>query len=713
LDDVGYGASSAFGGLVQTPTLDSLANNGLRYTNFHVTGYCAPTRAALLTGRNHHSAHMGHFPETAVDFPGYDARIPFEKATVAEVLRENGYNTFALGKWHLTPPAEATQAGPFNRWPTGRGFDHYFGFLFAEDDQFHPQLWENNSKVEPDTKGKHLNTLLADKAIHYIADQKSASPDKPFFLYYATGATHEPFQVEEKWYKKYKGAFDKGWDNYREQVLLRQKKLGVIPQDAVLPPRNPGVKAWESLSDDEKKAYSRFMEVYAGFLTQTDYEIGRVVDYLKKINQLDNTAIFVVIGDNGASGEGNEAGYVNGWGANQWEDSSKDSLVHKNKIKSFLNDYDKIGTEFKRPIYQSAWAMAANTPFRYWKGWANTEGGTHDPLIVFYPKGIKEKGGIRNQYSHVIDLLPTTVELTHAVIPEVINGYKQEPVEGVSLAVSFNNAKEVSKHTVQYYETSGKRAIYKDGWKAGTGHIDGTDFKNDQWELYNLNNDFNERTDLAGKYPEKLKELQQVFESEAKKYNIYPLKDWSSHDWYEGRSIFGDARKITLLPEVSQLFGLSGPQFHYTSFSINADVDIPSATTEGVLFATGGMFDGLSLFIQHSKLVVALNTSGHIVHLESNTTVPNGHNNLRFNLNYIPANKDYDPAGTISIYINNTKVGETGIVKAQAYIKSYDDGIDVGRDLNTPVSDRYRIPYEFTGLINNVNIEYPEKSEKK
>jgi arylsulfatase A-like enzyme len=313
LDDVGYGAISAFGGLIQTPNIDSLANHGLRYTDFHVEAYCAPTRAALLTGRNHHSVHVGLFPETAVEYPGYDARIPFEKGTAAELLRENGYNTYAIGKWHVTPVHDATQVGPFNRWPTGRGFDHYFGFLFAETDQYHPMLVEDNLKVEPDNQGKTLNTLLADKAINYIANQKSLAPEKPFFLYYATGAMHEPHQVDKYWSDQYKGKFDTGWDAYREVVFANQKKLGVIPKNAVLPPPNPGAKPWDKLSAQEKKAYARFFEVYAGFLTETDHEIGRVVNYLKEINQLDNTAIFVVVGDNGASGEGTEWVFFSGW----------------------------------------------------------------------------------------------------------------------------------------------------------------------------------------------------------------------------------------------------------------------------------------------------------------------------------------------------------------------------------------------------------------
>ncbi len=702
LDDVGFGATSAFGGLIQTPTLDSLANHGLRYSNFHVEAYCAPTRAALLTGRNHHSVHVGLFPETAVEYPGYDARIPFEKGTIAEVLRENGYNTYAIGKWHITPVRDATQAGPFNRWPTGRGFDHYLGFLFAETDQFHPQLVEDNLKVEPDTKGKTLNALLADKAISYIGNQKSLAPEKPFFLYYATGAMHEPHQVDAYWSDKYKNKFNGGWDKYREVVLENQKKLGVVPKDAVLPPPNPGARPWNKLSAEEKKAYLKFFEVYAGFLTETDYEIGRVVKYLKQINQLENTAIFVVVGDNGASGEGTESGYVSGW---------SETLTDEGNVKQVLLNYNKIGTENSKPNYPRGWATATSTPFRFWKGYANAEGGTHVPLIAFYPKTIKEKG-VRNQYTHIIDLLPTTLELTNAVTPKVINGYPQDSVEGVSFLPTFKNADIDSKHIIQYYEVAGKRAVYKDGWKAGVAHKDGSDFNKDVWELYNITTDFNEKVNVAAKYPEKLKELQQLFETEAQKYNIYPLKDWSNSGWNDGKSIYNNANKIVLYPGISQIFGLSGPILRQKSFSITAEADIPSANTEGALFAFGGSFDGIGLFIKNGKLYATHNNSNYdnttnSVTLESNKNIPIGKVNLRYELNYTnPIGKYLDPAGTESIYINNEKVGERTIQKYQAEINTYDEGIDIGKDLNTPISNLYKVPFEFTGTLHTVTIEY-------
>ncbi len=697
LDDVGYGSISTFGGLIQTPTFDSLANNGLRYTNFHTTAICSPTRASLLTGRNQHSAHMGLFPENAQDFPGYDAHIPFEKATIAEALRENGYSTFALGKWHLTPVNEITQAGPFNRWPTGRGFDHFYGFLYGETDQYHPSLYENNSKVGVD-KDKHLNTLLADKAITYIADQKSGAPDKPFFLYFATGAGHAPHQVDESWIDKYKGKFDKGWDNYREEVIARQKKLGVIPADAQLPPRNAGIHAWDSLSADEKKVYARFMESYAGFLTQTDYEIGRIVSYLKKINQLDNTLIFVIVGDNGASKEGTAEGYLN---------SYANSLKGEEKIKELLKGYDNIGRENSATNFPLGWAMANNTPFRYLKQDANAEGGTHNPLIIFYPKLIKDKGTIRPQYSHVNSIWPTIVDLTGSKAPTVINGYPQEPVEGISLAYTINDDKAPSRHSVQYYEIAGSRSIYKDGWKAEAFHKQGGAFENDKWELYNLAEDFNERNDLTTKYPEKLKELQDVFDAEAKKYNVYPLKDWTvSAFGLERISAYANQTHIVLYNGFTQTFALAGPVLHNRSFDIAADANITSKNAEGVLYAIGGHFGGLSLFIKEGKFQVANNFGTHVSRLISDKPVPLGNVKLRLEVRYNEVKEASEIAGTETIYINDAKVGERKITKGESTsINGYDEGFDVGKDLSTPVSDTYKSPFIFNDKLNTITID--------
>lgn len=529
LDDVGFGAAGTFGGLINTPTFDWLASNGLRYTNFHTCAICAPTRAALLTGRNSSSVHESGFSNIiwSAGFPGWDGRIPATAGTIAAILRANGYNTFAVGKYGITPDEESTDAGPFDRWPTGMGFDHFFGFLGSMTDQYKPYLVEDQAHVHPD--GRHLSAQITDKAISYIDRQKGIAPDKPFFLYYAPAATHAPHQVGEYWSDQYKGKFDKGWDWYREEVLERQKKLGVIPANAILPDRNPEIKAWDQLSPDEKKLYARFMEVYAGYLTYTDFEIARLINHLKEINQLDNTLIFVMIGDNGASKEGSLNGIID-------QDILGKPLPENENIAYNLKKIGEIGTPLATTgNYPLGWALAADTPFKYWKEDANSEGGTHNPLIAFWPKGIRDKGGIRTQYSHVIDILPTTLDLAGVKAPEEIRGIKQQPIEGISLAYSIDDADAASRHTVQYYYVFGARSIYDHGWKAElpypnaytTGNAASKKpFNENAWELYNLNDDPTERIDLAKKYPEKLAELKAEFERQAQAHHLYPYITW-------------------------------------------------------------------------------------------------------------------------------------------------------------------------------------------
>ncbi len=528
LDDVGFGATSAFGGIIRTPTFDSLANNGLRYTNFHTAGICAPTRAALLTGRNHHSVHEGGFSHIVLSagFPGYDGRIPSSAGTIAEVLRDNGYSTFGVGKYGLTPDEEATDAGPFDHWPSGKGFEHWFGFLGSQTDQYEPDLIEDNAHVTPD--GRHLSDQITDKAISYIGRQKKAAPGKPFFLYFAPGATHAPHQVDKYW-------SDDGWDAFREKVFVNQKKHGIIPANVSLPERNPNIPAWSALSAEQKKTYARFMEVYAGYLTYTDYIVGRLVNYLKEIHQLDNTAIFLVVGDNGASKEGTLHGVIN-------KGLFGKAQPDVEAIKANLDSIGEIGTAAGHQTnYPLGWAQAANTPFKYWKQDANSEGGTRNPLIVFYPKVLPHDGSVRTQYGHVIDLLPTTLELVGLRAPAAIRGIGQDSLQGVSLAYSFSDATAATRHKEQYYYIFGARSVYKDGWKAETFHhpdiVDLTlnlptrdtaafGWDKDVWELYDLNTDFNERIDLARKYPERLAALKAQFDADAERYHIYPLIDW-------------------------------------------------------------------------------------------------------------------------------------------------------------------------------------------
>jgi arylsulfatase len=558
LDDVGFGATSTFGGVISTPTFDSLANNGLRYTNFHTAAICAPTRAALMTGRNHHAVHMGGFAHyfSSAGFPGYDGRIPSSSGTIAEILKESGYNTFAVGKYGLTPDEDTSDAGPFDRWPSGKGFEHFFGFLGSATDQYKPALVEDNANIKPD--GRHLSEQITDKAISYIARQKKAAPDKPFFLYYAPAATHSPHQVATEWSDRYKGQFDDGWDAFREKIFANQKKLGIIPANAKLPERNADIQAWNELTPDQKKLYARFMEVYAGYLTYTDYQVSRVVNYLKSIQQLDNTLIFVVLGDNGGSKEGTLEGVVtNAYSPRRNKALTRDSARAFNEA-----HIAAIGTPESDANYPLGWAQASNTPFKYWKQDANSEGGTRNPLIVFYPKGIKGKGDIRTQYGYVTDLLPTTLEFVGIPVPQQIRGIRQDSLHGTSLVYSFTNANAPSRHTEQYYYIFGSRAIYKDGWKAAAAHhpnyedLNGftnpsakvvtKDFDKDVWELYNLNEDFNERVNLADKYPERLAELKKLFDQNAKKYNIYPFIDWD--DVFKARLI-NSKKLLTAAPK--------------------------------------------------------------------------------------------------------------------------------------------------------------------
>jgi len=554
LDDVGFGATASFGGIINTPTFDVLAANGLRYTNFHTTAICAPTRSALLTGRNSASVHESGFSHTVMSagFPGWDGRVPSTAGTIAEILRDNGYNTFAVGKYGVTPDEEATDAGPFDHWPTGKGFDHFFGFLGSQTDQYHPDLVEDQAHAHPD--GRHFSAQITDKAIFYIDRQKKAAPDKPFFLYYAPGATHAPHQVDKYWSDQYKGKFDKGWDAFREEVFERQKKLGIIPASAILPDRNPNIKAWDQLSGDEKKLYARFMEIYAGYLTYTDYEIGRLINHLKEINQLDNTLVYVMIGDNGASKEGTLNGVID-QGFVRKPTTSEENITYN------LNKIGEIGTaDATNGNYPLGWAQAANTPFKFWKQDANSEGGTRNGLIVYWPKGVKDKGGIRTQYSHVIDVLPTTLDLVGLKAPDQIRGIKQQEIEGTSFAYSIDDAKAPTRHTVQYYYIFGARSIYKDGWKAElaypnsfiTGNLASKEpFDENAWELYNLNEDFTERIDLAKKYPEKLAELKALFEEQAKSHHLYPYITWDDvfnariHRTPGSKSFFDAVKDVT------------------------------------------------------------------------------------------------------------------------------------------------------------------------
>lgn len=692
LDDVGFGATSAFGGLIETPTFEKLANNGLRYTNFHTTGICSPTRAALLTGRNAHSVAMGHHAELGIGAPGYTGDIPFEAGTIAEIFRENGYNTYALGKWHGNRPIDLTAAGPFNRYPTGRGFDHFYGFLGGATDQWHPTLVEENNAIDIEPNAKHLNELLADKAISYIANQKSANPEKPFFLYLATGAAHSPHQVAKEWSDRYKGKFDGGWDKYREDVFKRQQALGLLPKGPKLPPRQQNLKAWDSLTADEKKIYARFFEVYAGFLSYTDHEIGRLVNYIEQVGELDNTIVFLIIGDNGGSKEGSYTGTTG---------VSVTSEGHE--IPFLLTQYDRLGTEFVSQNYPLAWSQATNTPFRYWKSDVNAEGATHNPLIVHYPKGIKDKGTIRTQYAHVIDVLPTTVSLTGVNVPETINGYPQLPIHGISFDYSINDAAAPTRHTQQYYELHGGRSIYKDGWKASVYHprnifsekpsndihFNPPSFENEKWELYNLNDDWNETTDLAAKYPQKLEELKALWDQEAKKYNVYPLKNYrdglAAPD-IKAKSVIYEGTTVKTRVHVGK-----------GALAITANIELPGDAAEGVVFATGGLTGGSTLYFKNNTLFYTLNDGVKESTITLAKSLAKGKHAIRI---------EYPDQSNIITSVDNGQSVKTAIGARNKYVGTFgSDGVSVGKDLNSPVTKIYNGPFPFNGIVRTVVIE--------
>ncbi|MFN9750034.1 MAG: arylsulfatase, partial [Planctomycetota bacterium] len=527
----------AFGGPARTPVIERLAKNGLRYTNFHTTGVCSPSRAAMLTGRNHHKVGMGLLPQKlmAAEFPGYTGRLdPTKDGTIAHYLRERGYGTYFLGKSHLTPDEESTDLGPFDRWPSGLGFDHALGFHWGETDQYKPDLFEDNQRVQPD--GRHLNTIMADKAISYVDRQNKLAPDKPFFMFFSTGATHSPHQVDREWIDKYKGKFDEGWDVVREKIFARQKDLGVISANTKLPPRSSRVPAWNSLSIDQRKVYARFMEAYAGYFEQTDYEIGRFLSYLEVKGMLENTAIFVVLGDNGADIGGGPNGEIEHVFPNELTADDDAQMAH------LLENFDKIGTSEVMSSYPMGWSQAMNTPFRDWKTQAHAEGGTRTGMVVHWPMGITKKNEVRTQYTYLTDLLPTTLEIAGAKVPAIVKGVPQTPIQGESLAYSFENASAPERHMTQYYFLYGGGGIYHKGWKASFAYRpDFTDLfgiypnpktaqnnaGKEVWELYRVIEDPTELNDLAQSNPAKLKEMQALFDQEAKANQVYPLINWS------------------------------------------------------------------------------------------------------------------------------------------------------------------------------------------
>ncbi|QLE58370.1 arylsulfatase [Nostoc sp. TCL26-01] len=704
LDDVGFGQASTFGGPVDTPNLTRLAERGLRYNQFHTTALCSPTRAALLTGRNHHSVNTGVVEELATGYPGYTTILPKSAATVAEVLRQNGYNTAAFGKWHNTPDFETSAAGPFDRWPTGLGFEYFYGFLGGDTNQWSPALVENTQRVDkPNKPNYHLTPDLVDHAIAWISNQQSIAPEKPFFAYLATGATHAPHHAPKEWIDKYKGKFDQGWDKLREETFARQKQLGVIPANAQLTPRPQELPAWDSLSPEQQKLYAHMAEVFAGFLGHTDDEVGRLINAVDQLGELDNTLVIYVVGDNGASAEGGLTGSVN--------ELQVFNGVPEN-LQQLLAAYDDLGSPKTFNHFPAAWAWAVNTPFQWTKQIASHFGGTRNPLVISWGANIKDQGGIRSQFHHVIDIAPTILEVAGITVPKEVNGVKQQPVEGTSLAYTFDNPDATSRRKTQYFEMLGNRAIYDQGWIAAARHgrlpwertAKGS-FDTDEWELYNIAADFSEANNLAKENPDKLEKLQKLFLKEAKKHKVLPLDDRTAErfDVKIRPSLTRGRTTFTYYPGTVSIPEGSAPNLKNRSFTITANVEIPEKEAEGILLTQGGRFAGWSFFLEDGKPTYIYNYANTARYtIQSPEKLPSGKSTIRFDFDY---DGGVGAGGIGKLFINDQQVAEGRVDKTIAYRLALDETFDVGKDTGTPVVDTYEVPFAFTGNLQQVSLE--------
>jgi arylsulfatase len=711
LDDVGFGASSTFGGPISTPTLERLAKSGLRYTQFHTTALCSPTRAALLTGRNHHSAHTGVIMEMATGFPGYDSLMGKDTATVAEILKQKGWNTAWFGKNHNVPDWQSSQAGPFDLWPTGLGFEKFYGFVGAETSQWRPAVFDGTKPVDPYLGNPDYNFDydIADQAINWVSNQKAVAPDRPFFLYYAPGATHSPHHPKKEWIAKYKGQFGQGWDKVREETLTRQKKLGIVPADTQLTPRTVGLPAWDSLNAEQKQLYAYMMEVYAGFLSQTDYNVGRVLDAIEQLGQLDNTLVIYIVGDNGASPEGLLNGSLN-------EIATINGIVED--YKEVLKHKDDLGTWKTHNHYPVGWAHAMDTPFQYFKQVASHYGGTRNGMVISWPARIKGQSGIRSQWHHTIDIVPTILDVTSLQQPSIVNGVAQQPIEGVSMAYTFDDPKAPSTRRTQYFEMFGQRAVYHDGWIACTTPlstaVDPSEVKGDvisdyKWELYNVAQDFSEAVNLADKNPDKLHELQLLFYAEAARYNVLPL-DHSRIPRFDvsirpsltsGRTEFTYYGNIARIPEAA------APDVKNKSFRITADVVLPKGGEQGVVLTQGGLSAGYALMFKDGRPVFHYNLA-NVAHfnIAAKDALKPGKHTVVFDFKYDGGGIGKGGTGTLSV--DGKQVAQGRIANTMPVRFSLDETFDVGEDTGTPVSEGYDVPSRFTGKIEKVVVKLGE-----
>ena len=718
IDDIGFGATSPFGGGIETPTFERLANEGLRFNAFHTTALCSPTRASLLSGRNHHEVNVGSVMEVATGFPGNQGERPDDAKYVAETLRLNGYSTAAFGKWHETPTWEVSVSGPYVRWPTNSGFDKFYGFIGGETNQWDPVIFDGVTQVaKKDDPDYHFTTDMTNEAIDWVKFQQAMTPTKPFLIYYATGATHAPHHAPKEWIEKYDGKFDKGWLAYREETFARQKAMGVIPENAKLAPMPEDIMDWEALSDQERELYALQMEAFAGFTEHTDHEVGRLVDAIDEIGVLDNTLFIYIMGDNGSSGEGGLTGTFN-------------ELIHLNGIfdaettESMLARADDWGGPNSFPHFTAAWAVATDAPFTWTKQMAADFGGTRNGMVMHWPKGIEAKGEIRTQFHHVNDVAATVLEATNIPQPKMVNGVPQKPLSGVSMLYAANDANAKGRHTTQYFEMFGNRAIYHDGWLARVVHrapwrdaVENS-LQDDVWDLYNVAEDFSLTNNLASENPEKLKEMQDLFEKEAIANNVYPLDDRLYERFnaaIAGRpDLMGDRKSLTLADGMTGILENTFINEKNNSKTITANVQL-NGNDRGIILTQGGKFGGWALYMDGGKPAYTYNWFG----LESYTIAspkaikkPNAEIKLQF---------DYDGGGTgkgglATLYVDGEKVAEGRVERTEPGVYSADETADVGRDEATQVADKVFKDVddsEFTGYVTSVTISIPESEAAK
>ena len=704
LDDVGFAAASTFGGPIDTPSLQRLANDGLRYNRFHTAAICSPTRAALLTGRNPHAVGVGAVLNTPSAYPGYNGLLPKSAATIAEILRQNGYGTAAFGKWHLAPEWESSPAGPYDHWPVRQGFDHFYGFLPAEVDQFAPTLVQDQTFItRPQRAGYHLTEDLADQAIAWMQRHRSATPDRPFFAYFATGAAHAPLQVPKAWIDRYKGRFAQGWDRLREESFTRQKSLGVIPADAVLTPRPAALPAWDSLTRDQRKIAERYMETYAGFLAHTDAQVGRLRAAIEQMGELDNTLFIYIVGDNGSSGEAGPFGSIRYMSSIQGvPETTADMMAH----------FDDIGGPKVHAHYNAGWAWALNAPFPWMKQVASHLGGIRNPLVISWPKRIKDRGGLRDQFAFVSDLAPTILAAAGVEAPAMINGVAQQPIDGLSLLATFADAKAPSPRRTQYFNVYGNRSIYHDGWMAsafrGRAPWDvrkpiTSSVLEDRWELYDLSKDFSQSRDLAKDQPAKLAELQALFWHEAGRNQVLPLIDNAQTAGLP--VLLGGRKRVTLYAGSRGIPEMQSPPVIVRSHTLTAQIDLPRKTRGGAVIAYGGIAGGWALHVDADRRpVYSYNfVDAQTFRLVGDKPLPVGPSKITVDLDYDKPMSG-EPA-TAVMKVDGREAGRMRVERTVPFLFSIHETLDVGIDLGGPVTDGYPAETEFDGRISDVVID--------